>query len=374
MAYKDKKGRYRKNIYVGVDDEGKYKYQTIYAKSPDALNEQEFQLRAQLHKHYDLLSDDSFAVWVDAYLSSVKPDLSDAEYKLQTARTGFFVSRLGNKSMSKILPVELQRLINELYECNPHTGKPSSKRTINGYKQLLARVFDYAVDNRIIDYNPAKRLTVPRKAEVSTRRALTPEERRRIVEFEHRAQPAMMIMLFAGLRRGEVAALKWTDIDLDAQTIRVSRSYDYKNNAFKPPKNGKSRTVVIPVKLVDYLKKLPHTSSYVVVSAKGQMLTATGWKRMLETYLKDMNIKYAYGGSVSKCRPGGVPMLIEPFTYHCLRHTFCTMMYEAGVDVLVAQEQMGHSDVKTTLSIYTHLSNEHAKRDIEKFNTFCADL
>ena len=52
-------------------------------------------------------------------------------------------------------------------------------------------------------------------------------------------------------------------------------------------------------------------------------------------------------------------MMIEPFTPHCLRHTYCTMLYEAGVDAVAAKELMGHADIKTTLGIYTHLSETH---------------
>ena len=67
-----------------------------------------------------------------------------------------------------------------------------------------------------------------------------------------------------------------------------------------------------------------------------------------------------------------LPMVIEPWTYHCLRHTFCTMMYEAGVDVLVAKEQMGHSSVQITLAIYTHLSETHKANDIQKLDDMLA--
>ena len=53
-----------------------------------------------------------------------------------------------------------------------------------------------------------------------------------------------------------------------------------------------------------------------------------------------------------------------------LRHTFCTNMYLAGVDILTAQHQMGHSDIKTTLSIYTHISENFAKDEMKKLDSF----
>ena len=74
-----------------------------------------------------------------------------------------------------------------------------------------------------------------------------------------------------------------------------------------------------------------------------------------------LNEKHGFHPDVeSRFDPKGMPMTIEEFTPHCLRHTYCTMLYEAGVDVLVAKQLMGHSDIKTTLGIYTHLSRKHA--------------
>ena len=100
-------------------------------------------------------------------------------------------------------------------------------------------------------------------------------------------------------------------------------------------------------------------------------MTESAWKRLLESYLTDMNIEYGtFIEKTSKFAPNKTTMSIEPFSYHCLRHTFCTMMYEAGIDVLVAQEQMGHSDPKTTLAIYTHLQKEHKVNNISQLNTY----
>jgi site-specific recombinase XerD len=66
-------------------------------------------------------------------------------------------------------------------------------------------------------------------------------------------------------------------------------------------------------------------------------------------------------------------MVIEPFTWHCLRHTYATILYDAGVDVLTAKDLLGHEDVKTTLGIYTHLSEEKKQNDISKLNSYLSN-
>lgn len=68
--------------------------------------------------------------------------------------------------------------------------------------------------------------------------------------------------------------------------------------------------------------------------------------------------------------PTGIPDIMERFSAHQLRHTYCTMLYIAGVDILTASKLMGHSSVDVTLKIYTHLDEKYKKINIDKFNTF----
>ena len=90
--------------------------------------------------------------------------------------------------------------------------------------------------------------------------------------------------------------------------------------------------------------------------------------------MTDLNMKYGYGGSVSKYDPDGTVMLIEPFTAHQLRHTYASLLYLAGVDVMTAKEQLGHADIKTTLGIYTHLDAKYKKKSLDKLNLYLNNL
>lgn len=75
----------------------------------------------------------------------------------------------------------------------------------------------------------------------------------------------------------------------------------------------------------------------------------------------------------SRFSPGGLPMRIPNITAHWLRHTFATMLYFAGVDIMTAKEQLGHSDIKTTLEIYTHLDSKFKRKKMNKLNEFIAE-
>ena len=95
-------------------------------------------------------------------------------------------------------------------------------------------------------------------------------------------------------------------------------------------------------------------------------------------YLSEINFQHGDFGPFqqrprSKFDPAGVPFVIPKFTAHWLRHTFCTMMYLAGVDILTARDQMGHADIKTTLAIYSHLDSIHKRKSMAKLDDFLGD-
>ena len=367
-------GRIAVQVYLGTVD-GKRKYKTVYGQTQKEANEKAQEIKARLGKGLAFNNGDTFAKWADYWLLLKETEVSKNQYNTILSRVSYWKENLDSAEIIKLRPIDLQPIVNELAKCNPRTGNPTAKKTLSSYVQILTAIFDYCIDNRVIDFNPASRLKIPNSAPKEERRGLTSEERQRIVEFEHRGKPAMMLLLFSGLRRGEATALLWSDIDFKKHTVSVTRSYDFKQRTFKTPKNGKSRTVSVPSVLIDYLRTLPKKSTFVLTNKHGEMMTESSWKRLLESYLCDMNLKYGkFAKTVKKFSPEKIPFVIEPFTLHCLRHTFCTMMYEAGVDILVAQKQMGHSDVKTTLAIYTHLEQEHKQNNISKLDEYISNF
>lgn len=363
-------GRIAVQVYLGRVD-GIRKYKTVYGKTQKEANLKAEEIKAQLRKGLDISNSNTFELWAEHYLVLKRAETTETQYNTIKSRLDIWVESIGSNNIQNIRPVDLQAVLNRIAANNPYKNKPSSKKTVVSYMQIVRAVFDYAIDNRVIEYNPAQRLKTPMSASKEERRALTLEERHRIMEFEHRGKPAMMLMMFSGLRRGEATALLWSDIDFKRKTITVSKAYDFKQKTTKLPKNGKVRKVSIPTILVDYLKTLSQDSTFVITNAHGQQMTDDSWRRLMQTYLHDMNLKYgSFIKKPSKYAPVKIPMVIQPFTPHCLRHTFCTMMYEAGVDLYTAKEQMGHADVQTTLNIYTHLQKAHQEKNIAKLDDY----
>ena len=368
-------GRYRVKVYIGLKD-GKKQYKYVYGKTQKEADIKATELKVSLRKGIDISSaNDSFKVWAEYWLASKRYEVSADRYTTLQSRSAIWIDSLKTAQITQIKPFELQAILFSIAAKNPYTGKPMAKKTVRGYAQVISAIFDFAFDNRIISYNPATNLKIPQTATATTqRRALTSEERKRVVEFEHRAKPSAMLMMMSGLRRGEATALQWSDIDFENNKISVTKSYNFKTKEFKAPKNGKARVVSVSKRLINYLNTLPKKSLFVLTNASGKMMTDDSWRRLYQSYMHDLNLQYGFDGEApNKFAPTKIPMGITPFTPHELRHTFCTTLFEAGVDALTAKEQMGHADIQTTLSIYTHLSAKHKDTQTDKLEAFYDD-
>lgn len=373
MATKLKKradGRYQMNIYLGKDDEGKSKYKAVYGKTQKEVKKKAEELKYKLGKGMDLLNSDiTFEELQKRWAAYKKPLLKEQQYKdYLTALKPF--DNLKPIKIGKLVKTDFQFVINEYADKNPKTGRPTAKQTLRGYRMVARQVMDFAVENRIIDYNPLDYVKIPSSSPKNERRALTEQEQQWIINTPHRAQLPAMVMMLAGLRLGECLALQWRDIDLDKAEIFVHQKLMYKQSPPVIEQGAKTeagiRHVHMPKMLVQFLKSQPEhkPSDYVNLSAKGKLYTSTSWKTVWNSYLLDLNLKYGDFSKYekkykSKFDPEGVPFVIEPFTAHYLRHTHATNLFHCGKDILYVQEQLGHTKPETTLNIYTHLVKKH---------------
>ncbi len=365
-------GRYGARVNLGNKQ---YKY--VCANTPKELEEKVTAIKIKLGKGLDISAErDTFGEWGNIWLECKRLTVSTSMYNTYAAHLKKF-EQLYNFPIANLRLNDFQSIIFNLGSGDA----PLSKKTLNGIKQTASQIMQLAIENRVIDYNCANAIVIPNTAKpAEQRRALTKEEQRWIRETPHRAQTAAMIMMYAGLRRGELLPLLWSDIDLDKKAISVNKAVEYIGGKPRVKNCGKTeaalRTVFIPDVLVNYLKGLKKTSLLVCPSTQGTIITQCGWKRLWESYLKELNFRYGDFGNyvnlkvTSKYQPGGLPMVIPNITAHWLRHTFITNMYFAGVALLTAKEQAGHADIRTTAEIYTHLNDEYKAQEMQNLNQF----
>lgn len=379
-------GRVKASIYLG---DGKYKY--VYAANNKELEKKVTELKIQLGKGIDLVAErDNFEKWSLLWLKSIKFNVSQSRYDT-CKRCVAKLEPIFTYSIKNIKLIDVQTIIYDMFE------NGYSKDTITKVKGVANQIMQLALDNRVIDFNPIQSVKIPKGAPQETRRSLTDEEQKWInAPSDNRGHRAAMIMMYAGLRRGELIPLLWSDIDLEARTIDINKSVEiiHSQNIVKDSTKTEAgiRKVYISNYLAEYLSTLEHDSDYVCPSAKGKMMSVVAFKRMWDSYLAELNFNFgdfskvvvpskddpsvmvAYKKSKSRFAPGEIPKVIPRITPHWLRHTFITMMYMAGVDALTAKEQAGHADISTTLSIYTHLDKQFKRKQVSKLDDYLNNL
>lgn len=360
------KKSYSTTVYIGTVN-GKKKYKHIRANSQRELKQKAAGLKTEINNGKDVYSKAVFGVWADKWINERKKNtVSSGTLTQYEAAIKHLNRRYQYVEFKNITLSDFQLFLNGIAENNPTTNKPTSKKTLESIKKVAASIFRYARSNNIAGVPDFFReVSIDKNAPQEKRRALTEAEQNRIIVTPHTAQLPAMIMLFAGLRRGECLALRWIDIDLEKARIKVRQTLNFENNQPIIKTGGKSdnaiRTVSIPPILVNYLKNirfgLKVIPEYVCLSPSGKLYSAISWRNTWDRYLKTINKKYAYTKEqLSRFKvTDTIPLLIERITPHYLRHTFATLLYLQNVSPVTAKEMLGHADIQTTINIYTDL-------------------
>lgn len=242
-----------------------------------------------------------------------------------------------------------------------------SYSTVKKTKWITNRIFQDAVQNRLITNNPCIGVRWEYGSK-GTHRALTASERKFIVDWHrvHRAGLWALLMLFAGLRRGEALALLWEDIDFKEDVIHVTKAIHFEGNK-GVLSTTKTEAGVRDVPLMPQLKacllQYDRREGRVCRNSNGEPVNTQaafkrGWEGWLAAMENIMNDEPPFQpGKRNDLRKNTDRKKFFVRT-HDLRHTFCTMLYKAGVGLKEAQYIMGHADSSMTLEVYTYLDEE----------------
>ena len=138
---------------------------------------------------------------------------------------GHLNKALGKKKIDDIKASDIEFLIKTLSVKNPNTNKPSSKRFLKCISNVSNSIFDFAIDNKYASGNPACKSArkIPKSAPTKIVDAVNDKQKNLIIEYEHSTKIAAIIMMFMGLRTGELLALEWKDIDFDEKVVHINK-------------------------------------------------------------------------------------------------------------------------------------------------------
>lgn len=368
---KRKDGRYCKNIEIGRRDDGSRIFKTVYGTSKAEVERKAAAVRADVCLGLDITADQSFAEWAGLFLASQQLHLSASEFRTKKARIEAFFPSVGSLSIRSIKPANIEGVLASLAVCNPRTGRPSSEKTLREYRIACGQVFKYAMKNQALAFNPCEFAEIPKSTPKKERRALSDSERSHLDILQGDCRLPALLACYAGLRRGELTALTWEDVNLKEGYIVINKSWDFKSKKLKTPKTKAGERVVPLVEKLRVELAAVKNKKGLVCTSKGRQISDGLWEALLVDMLTQIDA--AFGVDAPPVRVGSKYerlITVQPFGWHDLRHTFCTLCYNSGMDVLSCKEIMGHSDVKTTMAIYTHLSAGKLKHSASALDAF----
>lgn len=357
---KDGETRYMLQAYLGVDPfTGKQRRTTrrgFKTQKEAKKAERELLLSVEENGFTDHSRKPTFKevadLWLESYETTVKPTTyqNTKNYLEAIIENHFKDIRIDSVSVAM-----MQKIVIDL-----------SKKYVAYLSQLsiINRVFKYAVHLDIIQTNPVDRIIRPKQQKPRKEKiALTKEELKQFLTLAKKdVRPVLYTawhtLAYTGLRRGELLGLEWSDIDFENKTISVNKTLVTVNGSLytQSPKTKRStRTISLDDATIQVLKnwKLEQKKQFfkngvkskdiVITNIKGSYLDFAYFRDELKKFLSAHNLKR--------------------FSVHSLRHTHASLLFEAGIEPKTISDRLGHSNIQTTLNMYTHL-NDKQRSDV----------
>jgi integrase len=273
---------------------------------------------------------------------------------------------LGSARIQRLKAINFAELYGRLQRPKPK-GAGLAPRTVGHVHRLLHRIFGHAVKWGVVAINPVAAAEPPR-VERTEIEILSPGQITTVLRAlrGRSLYGVAVIALATGMRRGEIVALRWGDIDLDQGKLRVERSLEQSNAglAFKEPKTKAGRRVVsIPPSIIAELRnhwreQQEQRLALGIGKAGDDDLVFPRWDgspwppdRLSSTWAKTVSV-----------------LNLPRVTFHALRHTHASQLIAAGLDVVTVSHRIGHSSPTVTLGVYAHLfgnTDERAAAAVE---------
>lgn len=336
--YFDKEKRlWRKQVTI----DGKRKIFSAKTKQDVLLKILEYKKEQTMLPALQTVSD----AWTEEHWKQVR----DGTLRSYNAPLRRINEKFGSRPIDTITAKELQQFINEL-------GRIYSQKSVQQHKIILNMLYKYAqVDMDLDIENQAQKITVPSGLKRSARQALTKKQKAVISSPDNSYNFILPFLIYwTGARCGEALALQMKDIDFEKKTVSINKQITHIGNTpvISPPKTQNAyRTVPLLPILETRLKSSKMGPDDYITTCCSEPLTKSALSKRWAKWCREHELT----------DPEGKPAVDR----HTIRHQYATVLYEAGIEAKSAQLLLGHSDIRTTMDIYTHISQEQYRKDFE---------
>ena len=380
-------GKWVGSITVGHDEKGQQKKKTVYGNSQAEVAKKLMDISGRMKSYaYETLEKHTFGELMNEWLmvfkkSAVTPRTFEGiirNFKLHIE------PQIGNMKVYEVDTFVVQKVLNNLID------QDYSVNTIKKNKHLISQFFEYAIDNKWVLQNPTNRVQVRAKDKAQSKKekykALPPEVRIKFLEALNRDEanfikPLCITLMFAGLRIGEVLALKWKNINFANKTIKIERAIT-QTLKFDEQGNVKDRTTIIgDTKTACSVRDIPVTD--IVLETLKQWKEKQSKRQETNpnvTAILTAPTSFVFANDNRSYRTYyGTRVIFDRFKrrnglnkyhihFHGLRHTFSNMLFEMNENPKVIQQLLGHKDVKTTITVYNNVNSDYVKESTNRLN------
>lgn len=371
------------------------KRHTIYAATLNELREKEEDIISDKRDGIKvevkrITVNDMFDLWC-----TLKRGIKDNTFQNYVYMYNMFVRHTFRRQrLTDVKKSDVRRFYNRLVD-----ERVISISTIDTVQNILHQVFNVAIEDGYMRANPTdnmlKELKQSHNFQQEKRNALTIAEQNLLMDFLKRNRmynhwyPVFAVMLGTGMRVGELIGLRWCDIDLDEGLIHVNHTLIYynkggaKNCSFtiNTPKTASGERTI---PMMDWVKEafllekqyqedagiscsvtIDGYTDFIFINRYGKAQHRGTLNKAIRRITRDCNDEILNNADGDE-----FPLLLPHFSCHSLRHTFATRLCEAGLNIKVIQDVLGHKDISTTMDIYVDVTKELKKKEFDNLGDF----
>lgn len=343
----------RKTIYGKTQKEVKEKIKQLIMEADSTITEKGMTLEEWLH------------IWLREFKKRNLKITTYENYQLNIDRH-IRGTELGETEIDRVTALQFQKFLNDLSENGRKDGKGAmAPRTVRYIAIIINGAMEQAYKNDLVSKNICKAVVLPKKEKYEALTLSVDEIKQFLKEAKSdRLYALYLLEVYSGMRRGEILALHWSDINFEEKSISINKSLalvkdasngaKYKNKlVLQEPKTSKSKRQ-IPINdtvisaLNDHRKRQEDEKrefSDIYIDREMLFCKQNGDYLSPREFLRDYQKLLLKAG-------------LEKRRFHDLRHSFATMLINANENPKVIQELLGHSTISTTLDIYSHILEE----------------
>ena len=310
-----------------------------------------------------------YELWYEGYQHTIK----ESTLLVNQHIFNLLLDKLENMQLKKLTLPYCQKIINNY-------SKIFSLAVLKKIKIYGSMILDYAVKMKVIYSNPMKDVLLPKKKDDITSddkdKYYSKEELKQFLELVESEQDIKLTAMFrllayTGIRKGELQALNWDDIDFTNNMITVNKTLalntDKKVVVQTPKSKSSIRSISIDEQTANILKrwKLKQRERFLMIGTRIKKYQPCFTEEITNSYLY---LNFMNANLKRICKKNELKLI----KVHGFRHTHCSLLFERGFTIQEVQDRLGHSDLKTTMSIYAHVTEKQRDNMADKFAKFMA--